>query len=248
MTLTELVNYLNNMMEPSRFNDYAPNGLQIEGRTDVTRLITGVTASQALIDAAISRNADAVLVHHGYFWRGENACLIGMKKQRIYALLHHNISLIAYHLPLDVHPIVGNNATLAAELGIHVDGQCAEQGLLSYGHLPEAETAEHWVEKVGATLARQPVLLGDKNKVVKRIAWCTGGGQGFFLEAIQMGVDLFLTGEVSEQNYHMAMETGTVFVAAGHHATERYGIQALGRCLTRDTEVEVEFIDNPNPI
>lgn len=248
MILSDLINYLDQILEPERFQDYAPNGLQVEGRAEVARLVTGVTASQALIDAAVCSNADAILVHHGYFWRGEKAVLNGAKKRRVSELLRHDISLIAYHLPLDVHPVFGNNATLAARLGIQVDGQEGDQRLLWYGHLNNAMSAEGWVEQLSQQLGRQALLLGNAEKRVSRIAWCTGGGQHFFDEAIRLGVDMFLTGEVSEQNYHLAMETETVFVAAGHHATERYGVQALGEHLAMKCQIDVEFIDSPNPV
>ncbi|TDR80167.1 Nif3-like dinuclear metal center hexameric protein [Paludibacterium purpuratum] len=248
MLLTALVGYLDGMLEPWRFKDYAPNGLQVEGRAEVQRVICGVTASQALIDEALRQKADAILVHHGYFWKGEDSRVVGLKKRRLQALLSNDISLLAYHLPLDAHPLVGNNAQLAEVLDLRVDGQGGEQDLLWHGKLALQMTAGAWCEDVSRRLGRQALLLGDAHKPIRRVAWCTGGAQDFFDAAIAMGVDAFLTGEVSEKNQHMAMESGCVFVAAGHHATERFGIKALGRCVKDDFGIEVAFVDLENPV
>ncbi|BEV73324.1 MULTISPECIES: Nif3-like dinuclear metal center hexameric protein [unclassified Paludibacterium] len=248
MQLADLLNHLDQVLEPWRFKDYCPNGLQVAGREEVRRVVCGVTASQALIDEAVARQADAVLVHHGFFWKGEDQRIIGMKKRRLQALLQHDISLLAYHLPLDAHPQYGNNAQLAKVLGLLPQGQTGEQDLLWHGHLPEALSAEAWRQAVSARLHREVLMLGEASRPIRRVAWCTGGAQGFFDAAIALGVDAFLTGEASEQNQHMAMESGCVFMAAGHHATERYGIAALGGSLADAFGIEVDFVDLPNPV
>ncbi|WP_028537194.1 Nif3-like dinuclear metal center hexameric protein [Paludibacterium yongneupense] len=248
MLLTELVARLDALLEPSRFRDYAPNGLQVEGRAEVKHILVGVSAAQSLLDAAVEQGADAVLVHHGYFWKNEDPCVTGIKKKRLQALLANNISLLAYHLPLDAHPLLGNNARLAAELDLAVDGQGGEQGLLWHGRLAAPMTAADWSARVGARLRRPPVLLGRPDKRIERVAWCSGGAQAYFADAIALGVDAFLTGEASEQNHHMAIESDIAFLAAGHHATERYGIQALGQLLRDDYDMTVCWQDNDNPI
>jgi dinuclear metal center YbgI/SA1388 family protein len=248
MLLTELVARLDALLEPARFRDYAPNGLQVEGRADVRCVVVGVSASQSLLDAALACGADAVLVHHGYFWKNEDPRVTGIKKKRLQTLLANDISLLAYHLPLDAHPQVGNNACLAVELGLEVDGQCGEQGLLWHGHLAQPLSAAQWAHAVGERFGRMPQRLGRADKRVERVAWCSGGAQGYFDEAIALGVDAFLTGEASEQNHHMSIESDIAFLAAGHHATERYGIQALGRVLRDDYGIDVRWIDNDNPI
>ncbi|MCL6263648.1 Nif3-like dinuclear metal center hexameric protein [Craterilacuibacter sp. RT1T] len=248
MQLTELIRTLDSWLEPWRFKDYAPNGLQVEGRAEVKRVVCGVTASQALIDAAIERKADAVLVHHGYFWKNEDSRITGIKRARIASLLAHDISLIAYHLPLDGHAELGNNAQLGARLGCVADGQGGEQNLLWHGHLPEAQSAANFAKSISAALGREAVLLGDEGAMIKRVAWCSGGAQGMFGDAIALGVDAFVTGEVSEQNTHQARESKVAFIAAGHHASERYGIQALGDHLSAMTGLEVEYVEISNPI
>ncbi|UTH76769.1 Nif3-like dinuclear metal center hexameric protein [Chromobacterium sp. IIBBL 290-4] len=248
MQLNELTQALDALLEPWRYKDYAPNGLQVEGRGEVRKIVLGVTASQALIDAAIARGADAILVHHGYFWKGEDARICGMKRQRIRSLLQHDISLIAYHLPLDGHPELGNNAALGRVLGLKAEGQAGEQNLLWHGGWEGKGDAAEFAAHVGQSLGRDAQLLGRKDKPIRRVAWCTGGAQGFFADAIALGVDAFITGEASEQNYHMAMESDVAFIAAGHHATERFGIQALGEHLLRSNGINVEFVDINNPV
>lgn len=248
MQLPQLIASIDEWLEPWRYQDYAPNGLQIEGRAEVRHIITGVTASQALIDVAIARRADAILVHHGYFWKGEDARLVGMKRARVAKLLQHDISLIAYHLPLDGHAELGNNATLAKRLGWQVEGQTGEQGLLWHGRWPAAATAAELAEAISLGLGRQAMLLGPAERPVRRLAWCTGGAQSFFQEAIRLGVDAFVTGEVSEQCFHLANEYGVAFIAAGHHVTERYGVQALGEKVSHLPGITVEFVDLFNPV
>ncbi|OHX20819.1 Nif3-like dinuclear metal center hexameric protein [Chromobacterium sphagni] len=248
MLLSEMQGLLDGWLEPWRYKDYAPNGLQVEGRAEVGKVVTGVTASQALIDAAAARGADAILVHHGYFWKGEDARICGMKKQRIRTLLQHDISLLAYHLPLDGHLELGNNACLGQALGLAAQGQAGEQGLLWHGDWTGAGDAQAFAGHVSARLGRAAQLLGRPYKPVRKVAWCTGGAQGFFADAVALGVDAFITGEASEQNYHMAMESDVAFIAAGHHATERFGIKALGERLMQVSGINVEFIDVFNPV
>lgn len=248
--LRDLLRYLDDLLEVERFQDYCPNGLQVEGAATVNRLVCGVTASQALIEAAVEANADALLVHHGYFWKGEAAPIVGMKKRRIARLLEHDISLLAYHLPLDAHPVYGNNVQLAQVLGLNVEGSFGPAGnpaIGLYGSLAEPLSGEALAEQIGARLGRPPLHVGEAGAPVRTLAWCTGGAQGFIEEAARLGVDAYLTGEVSEQTVHLARENGLHFYAAGHHATERYGARALGEHLADHFGIEQRFIDIDNP-
>ncbi len=250
IALTTLVEEADAFLNAARISDYCPNGLQVEGRPHVRRIVSGVTASQALIEAAIEAEADVLLVHHGYFWKGENPCVTGMKQRRLKALLAHDISLLAYHLPLDVHPEVGNNVQLARQLGIVVEGPLEPDnprtvGLV--GSLAEAMSAADFARHVQQVLGREPLLVEGQG-LIRRVGWCTGGGQGYIDQAVAAGVDLYLTGEASEQTFHSARENALSFIAAGHHATERYGVQALGDYLARRFALEHLFIDCPNPI
>lgn len=249
IALAQLEQYLNYYLETAQIKDYCPNGLQVEGRSEINKIVTGVTACQALIEAAISQQADAIIVHHGYFWRGEEPVITGIKRHRIKALLDNNISLLAYHLPLDVHPLVGNNVQLANLLGITVDKTLNpdDHSIIGLkGHLPRELSVSEFAEKIEQTLGRKPMVV-DNGKPVQRVGWCTGGGQGYIDQAVLAGVDLFLTGEASEQTYHSAVENGISFIAAGHHATERYGVKALGEHLENLYDVDVQFIDINNP-
>ncbi|WP_435634435.1 Nif3-like dinuclear metal center hexameric protein [Pseudomonas solani] len=250
IALTTLVEEAERFLGASRISDYCPNGLQVEGRPQVRRIVSGVTASQALLDAAVEAEADVVLVHHGYFWKGENPSVVGIKQRRLKTLLTHDISLLAYHLPLDVHPEVGNNVQLARQLDITVEGPLEPDnprtvGLI--GSLAEPLTPRDFARRVQDVLGREPLLV-EGSGMIRRIGWCTGGGQGYIDTAIAAGVDLYLTGEASEQTFHSARENGISFIAAGHHATERYGVQALGDYLARRFAIEHLFIDCPNPI
>ncbi|MEK1905043.1 MAG: Nif3-like dinuclear metal center hexameric protein [Pseudomonas sp.] len=250
IALTTLVEEADRFLSAARISDYCPNGLQVEGRPQVRRIVSGVTASQALLDAAVEVEADVVLVHHGYFWKGEDACITGMKRRRLQTLLGNDISLLAYHLPLDLHAEVGNNVQLARQLDITVEGPLDPNnpkvvGLL--GSLEEPMSARDFARRVQEVLGREPLLV-EGDSMVRKIGWCTGGGQGYIDNAIAAGVDLYLTGEASEQTFHSARENGISFIAAGHHATERYGVQALGDYLARRFALEHLFIDCPNPI
>lgn len=250
VSLTALVDAANALLLPDRFQDYCPNGLQIEGRPEVTRLVSGVTASLALIEAAVEAGADAILVHHGYFWRGEDPCLVGMKGRRIRALLKHDISLLAYHLPLDAHPELGNNAQLAKHLGIRVEGGLqpgAEHPIGNHGVLPAPETAAQFSQRVAEILGREVLLEAVGDTPIERVAWCTGGAQGYLSQAAALGADCYLTGEVSEKTIHEARELGLHFIAAGHHATERYGAPAVAGYLADQLGLQHQFIDIDNP-
>jgi dinuclear metal center YbgI/SA1388 family protein len=250
VALSTLVEEADRYLGSARIQDYCPNGLQVEGRPQVRRIVSGVTASQALLDAAVEANADLVLVHHGYFWKGENPCITGMKQRRLKTLLKHEMSLLAYHLPLDVHSEVGNNVQLAQQLEITVEGPLDPDnprtvGLV--GSLDEAMTPRDFARRVQSALGREPLLIEGEG-MIRRVGWCTGGGQGYIDQAVLAGVDLYLSGEASEQTFHSARENGISFIAAGHHATERYGVQALGDYLARRFALEHLFIDCPNPI
>ncbi|HAB73962.1 type 2 GTP cyclohydrolase I, partial [Pantoea septica] len=226
----ELEKIVNQQLNSGAFSDYAPNGLQVEGRTEVKTLITGVTASQALVDEAVARNADAILVHHGYFWKSEPAVIKGMKRNRLRALLANDINLYGWHLPLDAHPTLGNNAQLAKLLDIEVKGEV--QPLVFWGELTTPLSGEALAQRIEEKLGRTPLHCGDNAPAqIRRVAWCSGGGQGFIDSAAAFGVDAYITGEVSEQTIHSAREQGLHFFAAGHHATERGGIKALGEWL-----------------
>lgn len=250
MTRTELGQYLANFLQLSNFKDYAPNGLQVEGKEEINTIVTGVTACQALIDAAIELNADAILVHHGFFWKSEPEIIVGMKQKRIKALLVNDINLMGYHLPLDAHPVVGNNAQLAKVLDI-VEAEVIEgvaQGLIWQGKLAHPLKAKAFNEFISQKLNRNCQHLGDENALVSTVAWCTGGAQDYIDVAASMGIDAFISGEVSERTYHCAVEQGIQYYAAGHHATELYGIQALGEYLADKFGLEHHFVDIVNPV
>ncbi len=248
--LNELVSYGDGLLDASRFNDYAPNGLQVEGRKEISKLVTGVTASQALIDAAIAAKADALLVHHGFFWKGEPPVVTGMKRRRLGALIENNISLIAYHLPLDAHPTLGNNAQLARVLGFNVLGRfgCGGDELAMFGDLVEAMSVAEFNHHISAALGRVPMHLAGSSEKITRVGWCTGAAQGYIKAVDGLNVQAFISGEVSEQTMHIARESGVHYFAAGHHATERYGVQALGAELSRKFGFDHEFIDIDNPV
>ena len=247
MLNTELEQLINQYLDAQSFQDYAPNGMQVEGRAGVNRIVTGVTACQALLDAAVAHNADAVLVHHGYFWKNESPVISGMKQRRLKTLLNHDINLFAWHLPLDAHPVLGNNAQLAALMDIDLKGRL--EPLLPWGEFSEGVSPQEVLRRLEMRLEREVLHCGDNAPAqIKRLAWCTGGGQGFIEQAARAGMDAFITGEVSEQTIHIAREYGIHFYAAGHHATERGGIKALGEWLAQQYHFDVTFIDIANPV
>ncbi len=246
MDRIELAAYLDGLLEAGRFRDYCPNGLQVEGRQEVRRIVCGVTASQALLEAALAADADAILVHHGYFWRGEDGRITGIRRARLKTLLENDLSLFAYHLPLDAHAELGNNAQLAVRMGWTVERRFAEQDV---GFLGCTEgTAQEVAEKLALKLGRLPLLVGDAARPVKRIAWCSGGAQDYFEQAIAAGADVFVSGEISEQTAHLAQESGVPYIAAGHHATERYGVQAVGAHLAERFGIECRYVEIDNPV
>ncbi len=246
---TEILSWCANELAIATFKDFSPNGLQIEGKPNISHIVCAVTASQAAIDFAISQQADLLLVHHGMFWKSEPSIITGWKKQRIKTLINHDINLVGYHLPLDAHQQWGNNVQLAAKLGWIVEGCGGEQNLLQYGRLSQPQTVADLVQHIGQTLNRPPLLLcQNPHQTVQRLAWCSGGGQSFFQQAIDLGVDAFITGEVSEPQYHLALESGIAFIAAGHHATERYGIQSLAAAISTQFQLPYQFFDEFNPV
>lgn len=248
MELNDLTTYLTQILQPERFNDYCPNGLQVEGRREVRKIVTGVTASMALIDAAISRQADVILVHHGYFWRGESQPIVGMKKRRIQTLLAHDISLMAYHLPLDAHPEFGNNVMLGQQLGLRITRWLDDKHMLAVSDLPQAVTLGELCALVQTKLNRTPQLIGQAERLIRTVAWCTGAAQGYIEQAIEANVDVYISGEISEQTVHAVRESNTAYIAAGHHATERYGVAALGAHLAEKWGISHEFIEIENPV
>lgn len=242
-----LTAYLEQTLDINRFRDYCPNGLQVEGKAEIRTVVTGVTASIALLEAALEAGADAVLVHHGYFWRNEDARVIGPKKRRLKLLLEHDINLYGFHLPLDAHPELGNNAQLARRLGFSAEGRFGD-GELGWIGQPRASTVAELARKVETALERAPLVIGEPDRPVRRVAWCTGAAHTMLADAIEAGADAFISGEISEPIVHLARESGVAYLACGHHATERYGIQALGEHLAERFGIVHRFIDIPNPV
>lgn len=248
MKREELTRYLDQLLSAELFRDYCPNGLQVEGCGEVTRIVAGVSANQALIDAAVARGADTLLVHHGCFWRGDDGRVTGFRKARLQALLAHDINLIAYHLPLDAHAEIGNNAQLAARLGWSVDGRFGEQQLGFHGRLAAPVTCAELAGHISQCVQREAQVYGGGGRPCERVAWCSGGAQGYFEAAIALGVEAFVCGEISEQHVHIARESGVAFIAAGHHATERFGVQALAAHLAEGFGLDCTFVDIDNPV
>ena len=248
MQRQDLLSAFNALLLPERFKDYGPNGLQVEGRDEVCRIVSGVTASLALIDAAIEAKADAIFVHHGLFWRGQDGRVTGWMKQRLSRLLAHDINLFAYHLPLDAHPELGNNAQLGRLLGLQATQRFGEQDLGFMGSAPAALSNPQAVAShVEKTLKRPVTLVAPEKNAIKKIAWCTGGAQGYFESAIAAGADVFITGEISEPQAHLARECGVAFIACGHHASERYGAPAVAAHIAAQCGLTHTFIEIDNP-
>lgn len=249
--LQDLVNYCDQLLLVDQFQDYCPNGLQVEGKAEICKLVSGVTASQALIDAAIAHDADAILVHHGFFWKGEDPCVVGMKRNRLYSLLTANISLLGYHLPLDAHASLGNNAQLGRLLGFSVRGGFGSgrgPDIALHGELRAATSPHQLADHIGQQLQRRPLHIGGGSEQIIKVAWCTGAAQSYIEQAVALGAEAFISGEISEQTVHVAREMGIHYYAAGHHATERYGVKALGEHLADYFAVEHCFIDIENPV
>ncbi|WP_165742760.1 Nif3-like dinuclear metal center hexameric protein [Pseudoalteromonas sp. Z9A6] len=250
MQRREFNQLLNDILKPHLIKDFCPNGLQVEGKNEIKKIVTGVTASQALIEAAIEQQADAILVHHGFFWKGESQLITGMKKRRIGALLAHDINLFGYHLPLDIHPAVGNNAQLAKLLDIEIETglEPTSNSVAMKGRLKTPLSGEDFADKIAKVLNRTPLTSLVRSAKIETIALCTGGGQGYIDLAAEQGIDAYLTGEASEQTIHSSREQNIDFFAAGHHATERYGVKALGELLAQEHGFDVTFIDIDNPV
>ncbi len=244
---SELENFLNGLLDVGRFRDYGPNGLQVEGKPEVCKVVSGVTASLALIEAAIDEKADALLVHHGLFWRGQDGRVVGWMKARLSRLLEHGINLYAYHLPLDAHPELGNNAQLGRRLGWQADACFGEQGLGFIGAAASTPDLPALTSALSQQLRRDPLIVGGDDRPLRRIAWCTGGAQSYFEAAIAAGADAFVTGEISEPQAHLARETGVVFAACGHHATECFGAPAVAQRLAEQFGLTHRFIEISNP-
>ncbi len=247
--LVDVVAHLNEFLAVEKVRDYCPNGLQVESTAEVKKIITGVSANLDLIDAAVSSGADTILVHHGFFWKGEEPTITGVKGGRIRSLIKNNLNLLAYHLPLDIHPVVGNNALLAKKLEVAVDGSFGRAGNIDlgvFGNLSTELSAVGLQEKIESILGRRPEVVGCSDKLISSVGICTGAAQDFIEEAALAGVDAFISGEISERTHHMAKELGVSYFAAGHHATEKFGIQALGKYLAETFKVNVDFVDIEN--
>ncbi|MDQ8021089.1 MAG: Nif3-like dinuclear metal center hexameric protein [Moraxellaceae bacterium] len=242
-----LRDFLDKLFDCARVKDYCPNGLQVEGCEQIRKVVCGVTASQALVDQAIAEGADAIIVHHGYFWRGEDSRILGVRKQRLAALLAHDINLFAFHLPLDLHTELGNNVQLAQVLDWRITGRRGEQDLVFIGEPERPLTLGEMQALISERLGREALLVGDADRPVRSLAWCTGGAQGYLDDAVEAGVDLYVSGEISEKTVHLARETGVAYIAAGHHATERYGIRALAQYLRDSLGLDARFVDIDNP-
>ena len=243
----EIESFLRELLSVDRFKDYGPNGLQVQGSDQVRRIASGVTASLAFIEAAIDAGADTLLVHHGLFWRGQDGRLTGWLRDRVARLIRADINLLAYHLPLDAHPVLGNNAQLGLRLGWRALERFGEQDLGFIGQAEGRMELAQLQARVLAVLGREAVCEAGDGRPLRRLAWCTGGAQSYFEAAIAAGADVFLTGEISEPQAHLARETGVAFLACGHHATERFGAPAVAAEVAARFGLEHVFIDVPNP-
>jgi dinuclear metal center YbgI/SA1388 family protein len=249
--VNEIIAYTNSVLRPENFKDYCPNGLQVEGKQEIKKIVSGVTACQGLLDAALAAKADLILVHHGYFWKGEEQTIVSIKKRRLQTLLVNDLNLLAYHLPLDAHARFGNNVQLAKKMGWSITsgmGSDVGQSIVLLGELETPLTAAQLNQKITQKLARAPLCIDGHQRLIKKIAWCTGSAQSYIEEVASYGVDAFISGEISEQTVHLARELGVTYFSAGHHATESYGVQALGEHLAAKFSIEHEFIDIANPV
>ena len=248
--LSELLTYTNKLLSVKQFRDYCPNGMQIEGRKEVRRIVSGVTACLELIESAIEKDADLILVHHGYFWKGEPEAIVGMKARRIRRLLEADVSLLAYHLPLDAHPELGNNAQLARLLKLQTQGVLdteRSKPIVFWGDLDSPMSGSAFNDRISEALQRQPMWINAGERLIKRVGWCTGAAQDEISYAVTAQLDAFISGEISERTTHIAREEGLHYFSAGHHATERYGVQALGEHLSKQFNLHHQFIDIDNP-
>ncbi len=250
LSLKDLLRWCDSTLSVSAFKDYAPNGLQIEGNPQICKIVTGVTASLALIEAAIAEQADAILVHHGYFWKNEDQCLTGIKAQRIRKLMQNNISLLGYHLPLDAHPELGNNVAFAELMGFKISGGLDPHEKNPIGHIGQCTpmTATDMADLITSKLGCGPRHLAGGPEIIRTVGWCTGGAQDFIQQDAKMGCDAYFSGEVSERTFHEAAELGIHYFGCGHHATERGGIMRLGQAVALQFGIPVQFIDIENPV
>lgn len=249
--LHDFLHYCDTLLDVGSYQDYCPNGLQVEGRAEIQRMVCGVTASQALVEQAVELGADLLLVHHGYFWKGEDPVISGMKQRRLKSLLVNGLSLVAYHLPLDGHGEFGNNAQLALRWGLSIDGRFGHGpngGVAMFGKLASVQTAEELAQKISQDLGRESLLIPAGDKPVLRVGWCSGAAQDYIDQAAALGLDAFISGEISERTVHHARELGIHYIAAGHHATERYGIKVFAEHLAEHFSVKNQFIDINNPV
>jgi len=246
-SITVITNYIDNLLDSKSFDDYSPNGLQVQGKTEIKKIVSGVSATQQFIEAAIEADADAILVHHGWFWDKEDPRIIGMKYNRLKLLMDKEISLLGYHLPLDAHPEYGNNAQLAKRLEIQIEDVMDKQGVGNYGRLSEYISLDQFGAKIEKSLSRKPTLISGGDHAIRKVAWCTGGAQNWIHQAAEAGVDAYISGEISEHTTHVAREMRLHYIAAGHHATERYGAMALGEHVAAKFGLLHEFIDIDNP-
>lgn len=243
-----LAAHLDGLLDSARYRDYCPNGLQVEGRATIRRIVLGVTANLGLIEAAIAQEADALIVHHGWFWKGEDGRITGFRRQRLSRLLAYDLNLFAWHLPLDAHGELGNNAQLALRLGWQVEGRFGEQEIGFHGRAPRAATVGELAAQLEGSLGRPPLVIGDAARPLGRIAWCSGGAQSWFEQAVELGVDAFISGEIAEHCVHLAREAGVAYLACGHHATERYGVMALGEHLSRQFGLDCRYVEIDSPV
>lgn len=239
---------LDDLLHPENYRDYAPNGLQVEGQRDIRHIVTGVSASLELIEKARLLGADTILVHHGWFWKRDDPRITGVRRGRIAEILAADMNLIAYHLPLDDHPTLGNNALLGAALGFNPEGRFGEMNLGWIGDSGGSGTARSLAMKIDSVLRRKPLLVGDGDRIVTRVAWCSGGGQDMLEDAFEAGADCFISGEISERTTLIARELGIPYISSGHHATERYGVRALGEHIHKTFGIDVTFVDIDNPV
>ena len=249
-TCVAIESYLNDFLQISHFKDYCPNGLQVQGKKNIKTIVTGVTASLELIEEAIKVKADAILVHHGWFWKNDDPRIVGQLHKRLTLLMQHELNLFAYHLPLDQHPKVGNNVQLAKVLGFQIEGQSKENDLVWFGRPSKNKKLllKELSEQLETKLNRKPLVIGDLNKEIKKVAWCTGGAQGYIQIAANLDADVYISGEISEQTTHASKELDIAYISAGHHATESYGVQALGKHLVQELGIRHIHIDVPNPV
>lgn len=249
--LNDIITWCDNTLQTNQFKDYCPNGLQIEGKAEVNTLVSCTTASLHAIEAALDLKADALIVHHGYFWKGEPSALVGIKGKRIKQLMQADVSLIGYHLPLDAHTTLGNNKALADLLGITITGALDPQERMPIGNVGELDSAltpAEFSKHIAQVLGQQPLHISSHKKLIKKVGFCTGGAQDFLYKAAALHCDAYISGEVSERTYHEALEYGIDYFAAGHHATERYGIQRLAQAVAEQFNLKHHYVELNNPV